>query len=204
MWSRFALCLSLVLLACWSAQAQLSSSPSESPGTPVPASMQPSPGIVQPSSQTMPSGENTLLILKPLLERALTSSEDSDQKLRLLEAQIKSDNEQRQKDNDARTKEQKDSATRLGALSARVETLQSYFDKLSHSLTDFSGTEEERQARALSAVDDINKKAKVLEFRLGIWKGVGITFGVGIAAIGVYEAGHNDWDLGPIHFKKIW
>jgi hypothetical protein len=152
----------------------------------------------------MPTDASALLILKPLLARALSSSEDSDQKLRLLEARIKSDNEQRQKDNDARTKEQQDSATRLGALSVRVETLQSYFDKLSSSLTDLSGTEEERQDRALAAVDDINKKAKALEFRLGVWKGVGITFGVGLAVIGVYEAGHNDWDLGPIHFKKIW
>ena len=32
--------------------------------------------------------------------------------------------------------------------------------------------------------------ARALELQLGIWKGVGITFGVGLLAVAVYEGGH--------------
>ena len=47
-------------------------------------------------------------------------------------------------------------------------------------------------------------EAKALEMRIGLWKTIGISFGLGLGSIAVYEIGHNDWSLGSIKFKKIW
>jgi hypothetical protein len=120
--------------------------------------------------------------------QALASSEDSDSNSLMLQKQIADDATQKQSDDAARKQEQKDSATAYSGLSGRVETLQSYFDALSSKLTDFSGSDADKQAAALAAVDSITAGVKKVELENTLLK-VGLVVTVVTAVgIGIYAA----------------
>lgn len=157
----------------------------------------PSTDTAPPSSVTTPTADSVLQTLKPLLEAAFASSQDSDSNSVTLQQQIEqdrlqkiADDKQRQIEQQQRQKEQQDSATAYSLLSSRAETLQSYFDALSSKLTDFSGSEDQKQAAALAAVDKIMADAKALELEAGILKVGVITFGVTTAAGAGWIVGH--------------
>jgi hypothetical protein len=171
--------LSLAVLLFWSpltAQGQSSTPPSTA--------------TVQPSSPITPTERVELLALKSLLDPALTSSETSDSLSRRQAQQIEDDRLQKIADDKERQIEQQQSAQALQALSSRVEKLQTFSDKLLPMLTDFSGSEDEKQAHAIVAVDDIKGKAKALETQVSVFRIGCITFGVGLGAVAIYEGGH--------------
>jgi hypothetical protein len=149
----------------------------------------PSPAIVLPSAPTTPTESFVSTTLKPLLEQALASSQDSDSNLLTLQQRIKDDATQKTLDDAARKKEQQDSATAYSALLLRVGTLQTYFDALSSKLTDFSGSEDQKQAKALAALDDIQARAKAVELENKILKIGGSVLLVAVVVIGGYEGG---------------
>ena len=154
------------------------------------SSTQPSTGTVQPSPPITPTERAVLQALKPLLDQSLTSSENSDTLSIQQQQQIETDRQQKILDDKQRQIEQQQSSQTLQALSDRVTKLQSFSDKLLPMLTDFSGSEDEKQAAALKAIQTIKDDAKALETQLAVWKIAGITFGVGLGAVAVYEAGH--------------
>jgi protoporphyrinogen oxidase len=136
----------------------------------------------------MPTEEFISQTLRPLLEAAYSSSQDSDSSSVQLQQQIEldrlqkiADDKQRQTEQQQRQKEQQDSATAYSLLSSRAATLQSYLDGLSSKLTDFSGSEAEKQAAALAAVDSIISKATALERERDLWR-LG-TIGAAILAV---------------------
>lgn len=162
------------LLLCSVLGLALSSSPAQAQS---PSSPPPSTDTEQASQPTTPTEGFVSGTLRPLLAEALTSSEASDANSATLQERIDSDArqkieddkqrqieaEQRLSDDAARKKEQEDSATAYARLSLRVQTLQSCFDAFSLKLTDFSGSEEEKQARALAALNDIQAGARRME-----------------------------------------
>ncbi|MBE3065019.1 MAG: hypothetical protein IMZ69_08380 [Spirochaetes bacterium] len=143
-------------------------------------------------SQTTSIESSALQTLRPLVEQALTSSEDSDQTLLDLNQQIErdrqqkiADDEQRKKEAEQRQKEQTDSAAAFKTLSARAGRLQTFSDNVLSRLTDFSGSEEEKQAAALAVVDAILAGAKkvegenkVLKWACGILAAIAIRAGI--------------------------
>jgi hypothetical protein len=154
------------------------------------SSTQPSTDTVQPSPPITPTERAVLQALKPLLDQSLTSSENSDTLSIQQQQQIEQDRQQKIADDKQRQIEQQQSQQALQALSDRVTKLQSFSDKLLPMLTDFSGSEDEKQAHALLALSDIKSKATSLETQVSILKVGCITFGVGLGAVAVYEAGH--------------
>ncbi|MBE3063854.1 MAG: hypothetical protein IMZ69_02405 [Spirochaetes bacterium] len=118
----------------------------------------------------------------------MTSSGASDANSATLQERIDSDAKQKILDDAARKSEQEDSAKAYARLSLRAETLQSCFDALSSKLTDFSGSEEEKQKRALSALADIQAGAKKLERENRALK-VGLAVAGAVAVgLGIYSA----------------
>jgi len=158
----------------------------------------------QASPQTTQTADSVLQALKPLLEQALNSSISSDQNSEQLSSQIDNDNKQRiaddqqrqqeqaqrQQEQAQRQKEQQASSDQLATLSLQATTLQSYFDALSSSLTDFSGSEAEKEKAALAAVDKIKSDAKAVELQIGLFKVGYVTFGIIAVGESAYIAGH--------------
>ena len=151
----------------------------------------------QASPQTTQTADSVLQALKPLLEQALNSSISSDQNSEQLSSQIDNDNkqriaddQQRQQEQAQRQKEQQASSDQLATLSLQATTLQSYFDALSSSLTDFSGSEAEKEKAALAAVDKIKSDAKAVELQIGLFKVGYVTFGIIAVGESAYIAGH--------------
>lgn len=140
----------------------------------------PSPATERASAPTTPTESFVSQTLRPLLAEALISSESSDEELLRLRRQKLIDDAQRQK-------EQADSAKALSEQSARADRLQSYFDELSGKLTDFSGSEDEKQAAALRAIDDITRQARALQAENKLLRLGGGTVVVGAL---VYIVGH--------------
>ena len=118
------------------------------------------------------------------------SSEDSDSNSATLQQQIKDDATKKTLDDAARKKEQEVSAKALLGLSLRVETLQTYFDTLSSKLTDFSGSEDEKEKRAEAALDGIQRRVQAVELENKILKVTGSIVLAGLAVLGGYEGGH--------------
>ncbi len=152
----------------------------------------PSKASAQEQQPTSPIDSFVSGILKPLLDRALTSSEDSDANLIRLEQQIKDDNEQkkidaeqRKKEDEQRQREQETSKKAFDSLELQAQGLQTFFDKLFPQLTSFSGSEEEKQAAALKSLNGIIDKAKAVEAQLDLFKGLAITGGIVAVGVGV-------------------
>jgi hypothetical protein len=141
-------------------------------------SLPPSPDIAPASSPITPTDSFVSAILRPLLEQALSSSESSDQRLIELQRQSEIDRQQRIAELKLRQLEQADSAQAYRTLSDRAARLQSCYDGLSSRLTDISGSEEERQAAALAALDGIQADARALTRSRNTWRAVGIGGGV--------------------------
>ncbi len=138
------------------------------------------------SPQTTSTESSALQTLRPLLDQALTSSEATDQHLNELKSKIDSDAQQRKREDEQRQKESAASAKAFSELSQRATRLQSYYDSVLLKLIDFSGSEEQKQAAVLKAVDDIIGDAKRLEranrgLRIGCWILGGTAAGVGAA-----------------------
>jgi hypothetical protein len=162
-----------------------------------------SPFVAQAQSSTPPSTDTaqasspTTLIDKlvsetwlPLAERALSSSEDSDLSLEYYKQQFEQERTQRQNDNAERTKELINWQTISEGLSSRVTTLQTFSDSLLSHLGSFQGSEAEKQAAALAAVDGIKAGAHALELQVGVLK-VGLWISVPAAVITLgYIGGH--------------
>jgi hypothetical protein len=157
--SLVSLCMALWLCSGL-AVAQTSAPPLQDTG-PVPA-------------PTTPTDEFVSLILRPLVVQALSSSEASDRTLSAFQQQIESDRLAREKEQSERQSEQQDSARAYSTLSARAAALQSFSDALLSRLTDFSGSEEQRQAQALAALDDIQADARRLEGARTFWRNIAI------------------------------
>jgi hypothetical protein len=139
----------------------------------------PSTVTAQANQPTTPTVDFVSQTLRPLLEMALSSSLDSDSSSLKLQQQIEADAKQKTLDDTQRKKEQQDSATAYALLFARAGTLQSYFDALSSKLTDFSGSEDQKQAAALAAVDKIKDDAKALAGWNTFWKVTTVAGGLG-------------------------
>lgn len=159
----------------------------------VPASAQASTDIEPPSPLTTSTESFVSTTLRPLVEQALTQSEGSDQTLSELQQQIEADrrqkiadDKQRKSEAEQRQKEQQDSALAYKTLSDRVAPLQNFSDALLGRLTDFSGSEDQKQAAALAALDGIQAKAKALETENLILK-------IGTAILGAAAAGLGIW-----------
>jgi septal ring factor EnvC (AmiA/AmiB activator) len=83
-----------------------------------------------------------------------------------------------------------ETSTSLDKLTQDYSRLNADFDAyVTKSNDNIKAVEKERDAAIVVA------KINSLRFKL--------TLGVG-AGIGVYELGHRDWNLGSMHFKKLW
>jgi hypothetical protein len=98
-----------------------------------------------------------------LAEQALVSSETSDQKLIELQKQIEIDRAQR-------LIEQQASAQAYKDLSDQAAILQTYSDDLLSRLGSFRGSEEEKHAAAVKALDVIQAGVKAKDLELAVWK----------------------------------
>ena len=128
----------------------------------------------QAKPQTSPIESFASETLLPLAEQALSSSETSDADLQTLKQQKIEDDKQRKI-------EQNDSATLLKEQSDRVTILQTYSDNLLAQLGDFSGSEAEKQAAALVALQKIKDDAVAVELQNKILRGALI--GTGVATL---------------------
>jgi hypothetical protein len=170
--------LCVALLSCLSVLAQGQSS------------TLPSTDTAQPLSLTTPTVSPSSQSLLDTLDKAISSSMNTDAKLDYYKGALQQEKQQRQSDNDSRQKEIDNWRGISETLSAQVETQQKYLSDFDTLLGVTSGSEAEKQKAALAAVDTIKADAKGLELQLGVWKIAGITFGVGLGAVAVYEAGH--------------
>jgi hypothetical protein len=134
----------------------------------------------QASPPTTPTDAFVSQTLRPLLEAALSSSEDSDSNSLTLQQRIDADATQKKLDDAERKKEQEASATAYSGLLLRAGTLQTYFDALSSKLTDFSGSDAEKQKAALAAVDSIKAGVQAVELENKILKVAAIGSGVAL------------------------
>jgi hypothetical protein len=149
----------------------------------------PSPAIALPSAPTTPTEKFVLLTLKPLLEQALSSSEESDMTLNDLNRQIEIDKQQRIEDEKQRQSEREASAKESAGLLLRVGTLQLFFDSLSSKLTDFSGSEDEKFVRATVALDGIQARVQAVELENKLLKIGGSVLLVVAVVVAGYEGG---------------
>jgi len=178
MWRKLTLVLFVLLLASPLLQAQLTSSPAT---------------LAQSSTPTseMPNG-----LWEPLLEQIQSLPLDFDNYQATLTAQVNSlkinnksliaSNQSLTINNESLTESLKQSEIRAATSEAKSKQLQTDLDASTLSIT-----QAQNDAKALELQNGILK--------IGCW-----SFGIGLAGVGVYEAGHHDWTLGPIQFKKLW
>jgi hypothetical protein len=102
-------------------------------------------------------------------------------------------------------------SAQLVMLKEQVASLQSDLletsTSLDKSIADFKRLSNDFDIYVTKANDDLAAVRRERDAAIIIAKTNGICFKVSLCFIGagfVYEAGHNDWNLGPIHFKKIW
>jgi len=152
--------------------------------------MLPSPAIVLPNQQTTPIENFVSQTLLPLAEKALASSENSDQKLAAYRNSYEQEKTQRQSDNAERMKEVSSWQSISETLSLRVGTLQTFSDSLLAKLGDFSGSEDQKHAAAILAIDKIQANAKALEAENGLMKYGYLALGTVAAGVAVYKGGH--------------
>ena len=142
------------------------------------------------SSAITPSERLELLTLRRLLVQASQKSRTSDQSW-LTQQQMQSEaDKQRQSDNEQRNKEQQQLQQDLQAATAKAQAAQTYLNKLLPMLTDFSGSEDEKEAAAIKAVDTIKADAKALESEGALLRIGCVTLGVSTGALAVYTVGH--------------
>jgi predicted RNase H-like nuclease (RuvC/YqgF family) len=123
----------------------------------------PSTAIAQVSPSTTLTASFVSETLKPLLLEAETQSSALEATLSDLEIRLAASEAQRKLDAEARQKEIDSLQTQLGTLGERVTTLQNYSDVLWMLLTDFSGSEQDKQQAAIQAINDIKRQVQTEE-----------------------------------------
>jgi hypothetical protein len=174
-WSAFFLVL-VLSISCTIAEAQ--------------TSLPQSPAIELPNQQTTLIESFVSQTLLPLAEKALASSENSDQRLAAYRNSYEQEQTLRQSGNAERLNDLRNWQSISETLSLRVGTLQIFSDSLLAKLGDFSGSEDEKHTKALTALDGIMAKAQAVELENKILKIVGSVLLVGLAVLGGYEGGH--------------
>ena len=158
-----------------------------SPATQAQTSPLPSPAIVLPSPQTMPTDSTALQTFLELAETALESSETSDAKLQAYEVALALERKQRQKDNADRLSEIRSWQTISETLSLRVGVLQTFSDDLLARLGSFSGSEADKHAAAVKALDAIQAGVKAKDIQIAVMK-YGMIGAVAVAVVAVIVA----------------
>jgi hypothetical protein len=128
--------------------------------------------------------------LLPLAEMLVSSAMDSEQKSANFEKNWLTEKLLRQSDNESRMKEIASWQAISETLSNRVTTLSLWLLDFGILLGDFSGSEAEKHARAMAALDEIKAGAARLELESRVWKDIAIGGGVVGAAGLVYFVGH--------------
>ena len=142
------------------------------------------------SSAITPAERAILLSLRPLLVQALIKSRSSDQSWQTQQQMQSEQDKQRAIDSAARTKEQQQSAQDLAKASATAQAAQTFLSRLLPLLTDFSGSEDQREAAALVALDSIKAGVKKVEADNSILTIGCVTLGVSTAGLAIYTIGH--------------
>jgi hypothetical protein len=124
-----------------------------------------------------------------MAEGALSSSENSDQKFLTLNSDYSSLLEQNKIDNAQRMSDLTNWQTISETLSLRVGTLQTFSDDLLKQLGIFSGSEDEKHAKAMVALGHIQDGVKAVELENKILKIGGSVLLVAAVVIGGYEGG---------------
>jgi septal ring factor EnvC (AmiA/AmiB activator) len=111
----------------------------------------------------------------------------------------------------SRLAESEQLSAELAQLKDKAKSLQTELEATSTSLDkstqDYSRLNADFDAYVAKSNDNIKAVEKERDAAIVVAKinslRFKLTLGVG-AGIGVYELGHHDWNLGFIHFKKIW